>query len=110
MGTPVMFRFALPVFVSVALIAALVVPTFWFPNEILVGLSVTTGAGALTPVPVSGTVCGLPAASSATLTFAPAAPSTLGANWTPTLQLLAAARTLAPSEQAVPVVGGTRAN
>src|SRR5579864_5229588 len=108
--TPVMFRLALPVFVSVALIAPLVVPTFWFPKAILVGLSVTTGAGALTPVPVRGTVCGLAAASSATLTLAPAAPSTVGANCTPTLQFEPRFKTLAPSGQAVPVVGATRAN
>jgi len=108
--TAVMFRFALPVFVSVALIAALVVPTFWFPNEMVVGLSVTAGAGALTPVPVSGTVCGLPVASSATLTLALSAPSAVGANCTPTAQFEPAFSTLAPSGHAVPVVGATRAN
>lgn len=110
MDRAVMLRLAFPVFVSVALIAALVVPTFWFPKAILVGLSVTTGAGALTPVPVRGTVCGLPAASSATLTLTLAAPSTVGANCTPTLQFEPAFKTLAPSGQAVPVVGATRAN
>jgi hypothetical protein len=110
MDTAVILRFAFPVLVRVALITALVVPTFWFPNEILVGASVTAGAGALTLVPVNGPVCGLPAASSAKLTFALCAPSTVGANCTPTLQLFPAFSTLAPSGHAVPLVGATNVN
>src|SRR6266446_6830073 len=48
------------------------------------GASPATGTA---PVPVSGTVCGLPVALSATLTFALFAPVVVGANFTPTLQL-----------------------
>jgi hypothetical protein len=54
-----------PVFVRVVVCATVVVPTCCEPNARLVGLSVTAGAVAV-PVPVSATVCGLPAALSLT--------------------------------------------
>ncbi len=60
------------------------------------GASPATGTA---PVPVSGTICGLPVALSATLTFALFAPVVVGANFTPTLQLALAAKLLAPKGQ-----------
>ena len=76
-------------------------------NDTVVGAKLTAGA---VPVPVSPTVCGLPVASSAKLTFALNAPVLVGANFTPTLQALPAANELAPSGQAVPVVGAPSEN
>src|SRR4030095_4840801 len=57
-----MLSAALPEFVSVIPLAALVVPTVWLPNARLVGFSETAAAGAATPLPESGTPCGLPTA------------------------------------------------
>src|SRR6266478_4143176 len=71
------------------------------------GASPATGTA---PVPVSGTVCGLPVALSATLTFALFAPVVVGANFTPTLQLALAAKLLAPKGQAAPLVGAPSVN
>src|SRR5947199_2790558 len=55
---------ALPVLVTVAVAAALVVPTAWLGKLRLAGESETAGTGVVVPVPDSGTACGLPAASS----------------------------------------------
>src|SRR5438876_6324631 len=54
---------AAPVFVSVTVIGALVVASSWLPKSRLVGANPTPGA---VPFPLSGTVCGLPLASSVT--------------------------------------------
>ena len=72
------------------------------PNATLVGARVAAEA---VPVPVSGTVCGLPGASSATLTLADLAPVAVGLKVTPTPQLDPAFTVPAPNTQAVPVVG-----
>lgn len=53
MDTPVRLKFALPMFVSVALITALVVPTIWLPNAMFAGLSKTPG-----PVPTTVNIAG----------------------------------------------------
>src|SRR2546425_379377 len=58
----VRFSGAPPLLLRVPFCAALVVPTRCSPNELLVAESVA--AGGATPVPVSDTDCGLPAASS----------------------------------------------
>jgi hypothetical protein len=52
---------AVPVFVTVTLCGALVVPTPWDPKLTVDGDTCTAGA---VPVPLSATACGLPAASS----------------------------------------------
>src|SRR5207247_2510692 len=53
---------AAPVFVSVTVIAALVVASSWLPKSRLVGANPTPGA---VPFPLSVMICGLPPASSA---------------------------------------------
>ena len=75
------------------------------PNATFVGANVTADA---TPVPVRGTVCGLPEASSATLMLADLAPVAVGLKVTPTPQLDPAFTVPAPNAQAVPVVGAPR--
>src|SRR5258708_333782 len=62
-------RVAFPVFVSVTLCAAPLVPIGWVPDWILVADSLTTPAVA-SPVPVSDTLCGLPEALSVMVTAA----------------------------------------
>jgi hypothetical protein len=89
---------AVPVLVSVAVRAALVVPTFWLPKLSEVGLSVTLGAD-VTPVPVSGTLCGLPPALSLMLRVAERAPFADGVKVTLMMQLAVAARVLGLSGQ-----------
>ena len=75
----VMVNAALPVLPRVTVLAALLVPTGWFPNVREVGDR--TAAGAM-PVPVRGTVCGLPVALSATLMLAVRVPDAVGVNVT----------------------------
>lgn len=101
----VMFSVAAPLFVMVTLVTALDVPVRWFPKAMLVGAKVAADA---TPVPVRGTVCGLPEASSATLILADLAPVAVGLKVTPTPQLDPAFTVPAPNAQAVPVVGAPR--
>jgi len=97
-----------PLLVSVNGIVALAVPLrcgLKFAGE---GVRATV---AVVPLPVSITVCGLPAASSATLTFAPLGPVEVGAKATPILQFVPAANTLAPERvQGVPAVGAPKVN
>jgi hypothetical protein len=57
---------AVPVFLTVMVCAALLVPCVWLPKSSEVGVSVTIGARGAVPVPVSATVCGEPLALSAT--------------------------------------------
>jgi hypothetical protein len=72
---------ALPLFLSVAVCAALVVLVVWEPKESVVGVRVTAGAAAV-PLPVSPTLCAPPAALSAIWTLAVRVPDALGVNWT----------------------------
>lgn len=80
----VMFSAAVPVLVNVTCWDWLVEPTAWLANVRLVGESETPG---LTPVPVKGTVCGLPVALSVMLTEALAAPVAAGVKVTLMVQL-----------------------
>src|SRR3989454_65631 len=72
----VRLRGAPPLLVSVTFCAALVVPTRCSPNVLLVAESVAVGG--VTPVPVSDTDCGLPAASSVMITVAVRALAAVG--------------------------------
>src|SRR5438128_2414876 len=88
-----------PLLVSVTFCAALVVPTRCSPNALLVAESVAVGG--VTPVPVSDTDCGLPAASSVMVTVAVRALAAVGVNVRLRRQL-APATTVAPFVQVVP--------
>ena len=83
---------ALPLLVNVMLCAALVVPTNCDEKVKLVGARVTAGAGAVAPVPVRLTVCGLPLALSAMETAAVRVPAAVGLKVTLMMQLAVAAR------------------
>src|SRR6266852_6679592 len=103
-----MFSVEVPLLVNCTLVVALPLPTTTLPNAMLPGLNPTPGA---VPVPESDTVCGLPAASSATLTLPLLAPVEPGANLTPKKHELPALMLLAPNEHAGdPLVGATSAN
>src|SRR5206468_10420164 len=80
-----MARVAVPVFDSVTVCAALVVPTVWLAKVSEVGerLAVVVGAA---PVPVRATVCGLPEALSVTLELPVRVPDAVGVNVTLMLQ------------------------
>ena len=73
---PVIFNAAVPLLVSVTPCAALLVPTVCDEKVKPVGATVT--AGAVAPVPVKGTVCGLPLALSAMDTDAVRVPDAVG--------------------------------
>jgi len=88
---PVIASAALPEFVSVTVCAGLAVFSASEPNVSEVGASVTAGAVAAAPVPVSGTVCGLPVALSPTETAALRAPVAVGLNVTLIVQFAFAA-------------------
>jgi len=75
---------AVPVFVTLTVAEALVVPTRCDPKVTDVGDSVTAGA---VPLPESATLCGLPAASSLTLTLALRFPLAVGTNLTLIVQV-----------------------
>jgi hypothetical protein len=83
----------MPVFESVTVCGALVVPMFCWPNVRLDGERLTMGAG--TPVPVKLTVCGLPAALSVIVSDAPRDPAADGVNVTLITQFVSA-KTLLP--------------
>src|SRR5437868_4651428 len=89
-----MVRSAVPLFLSVTVCAALVVPVFWFPKLRLVGLKLTPGAGALIPLPLRATVWGLPLALSVMLTLALRVPIAVGVKVTLMVQEAPAARVL----------------
>src|SRR3989442_379994 len=72
----VRFSGAPPLLVRVTVCAALVVPTRCLPKALLVAESVAVGG--VTPVPVSDTDCGLPAASSVMVTVAVRALAAVG--------------------------------
>lgn len=81
------FKAAVPLLVSTTACAALAEPTACEANVRLVGERVIAGAVAAAPVPVSGRLCGLPAASSTIETEATRAPGMVGVNITLTAQL-----------------------
>lgn len=83
---------AVPVLLSVTVWTALAAPTSTVPNARLVELRLTTGAE--TPVPLRLTLCGLPAALSATVSLALIAPAAVGAKVTEIVQLALALRLL----------------
>jgi len=67
---PVIVNAALPLFVSVTVVGALVVPDVALAKVTGLGANVTAGAGGGVPVPVRVEVCGDPAALSATCNVA----------------------------------------
>src|SRR3989475_6603247 len=87
-----------PLLVRVTVCAALVVPTRCLPKALLVAESVAVGG--VTPVPVSGTDCGLPAASSVMVTVAVRALAAVGVKGRLRTQLAPAA-SVAPLTQVV---------
>src|SRR2546426_570206 len=95
----VRLRGAPPLLVSVTFCAGLVVPTRCLPNALLVAESVAVGG--VTPVPVSDTDCGLPAASSVMITVAVRALAAVGVKVRLRTQLAPAA-SVAPLMQVVP--------
>src|SRR5947208_8372569 len=80
---------AVPVLVNVTVIGALVVASSWLPKSRLVGANPTAGA---VPFPLSGTVCGLPPALSATDSVPVRAPEAVGVKVTLMEQLAPAAK------------------
>lgn len=78
-------------FVADTVMAGLDDPTVVEGNTLDVADSVSVGDAGATPVPDSGTVCGVPAASSLNVRFADRAPVALGAKLTVTLQAAPAA-------------------
>jgi hypothetical protein len=82
----VMVSAALPVLVSVAVCAVLLVPVSMEPKSSLAGVSVAAGAAGAVPVPVSVLVCGEPLALSETLRVAVAEPTVAGAKVTEMVQ------------------------
>lgn len=87
--TPAMDNAAVPLFLTVTVCAALVLPTAWEPNDALVGDRLTAGA---IPVPVNARLCGLPAALSAIATLADRAPVAAGKKVTDTEHVAFTAR------------------
>src|SRR6266404_8319429 len=86
-----MVKLADPEFDTVSVCAALVEPKLMLPKASEAGESVTVGAGAA-PVPISATVCGLPARFVAMDMEPVRVPVTVGVNVTATEQLCPAAR------------------
>src|SRR3989442_1656246 len=101
----VRFSGAPPLLVRVTFCAALVVPTRCLPNALLVAESVAVGG--VTPVPVSDTDCGLPAASSVMFTVAARAPVAAGVKLTLIVQLAPGATEPAPVGQVLPAGAGS---
>src|SRR5437016_6044163 len=95
----VRFSGAPPLLVNVTVCAGLVVPTRCSPNALLVAESVAVGG--VTPVPVSDTDCGLPAASSVMVSVAVRALAAVGVKVRLRTQLAPAA-SVAPLMQVVP--------
>ncbi len=85
-----MLKLLPPVFATVTVCAALGVPISCVENVNAGGLNVTIPA--LTPVPMSGTLCGEPAAESLTSRVAVRTPAAVGVNVTATEQLAPAAK------------------
>ena len=91
---PVMVKAARPVFCSVEDCTALLVFAGTLLNVRPGGVKVTAGPLPCAPVPVSVTVCGLPAAVSLTLTEAERAPRAAGLKVTAMVQLKPATRVM----------------
>jgi hypothetical protein len=87
----VILKVALPVLVRVTVRAPLVVPTIWLEKVKPTGARLTAGPAA-TPVPLKVSVCGLPAALSATLRAPVRVPLAVGVKGTLMVQLFPAAR------------------
>src|SRR5437762_1931221 len=88
---PLIESAALPVFDSVIVCAALVVPTFWLPKLRLLGLSAAMRSEERR---VGKEECGEPEAEPLKVREALRAPAALGVKVTATVQLLPAARLL----------------
>src|SRR5207253_1434621 len=80
---------AVPVFVSVTVIAVLVVASSWLPKSRLVGANPTPGA---VPFPLSVMICGLPPASSASDSVPVRAPEAVGVKVTLMVQFAPAGK------------------
>src|SRR5947199_78002 len=80
---------AVPVFVSVTVIGALVVASGWLPKSRLVGANPTPGA---VPFPLSVMICGLPPALSASDSVPVRAPEAVGVKVTLMVQFAPAAK------------------
>src|SRR5206468_233151 len=80
---------AVPVFVSVTVIAVLVVASSWLPKPRLVGANPTPGA---VPFPLRENICGLPPASSASDSVPVRAPEAVGVKVTLMVQFAPAAK------------------
>jgi hypothetical protein len=76
-------KLAVPVFFKVVESGLEVVPAVWLPKDKLAGVRLAMPCA---PVPVNGTVCGLPTALSETLTVADSAPIVEGAKFTVMVQ------------------------
>src|ERR1043166_1964013 len=85
-----MFNVPLPVLVGVAVLVTLTVPCCWLLNARLAGLNATLGVS--TPAPLRGTLCGDPAASSATAMAALRGPVAAGLKTTDMEQVVPGAR------------------
>src|SRR5437763_12598789 len=99
--TLLIVRGAVPVLVTVAVCAALAVPTSCDPNVRLVGARLTAGVGVV-PVPLSVTACGLFVALSVIRTLAPRAPAAVGVRLRERLHFALAASAAAPTGQLLP--------
>src|SRR5579863_8982197 len=100
-ATVVKCSVSVPPLVNVSTCVALVVFSRWFPKATGLGVGVACGN---VPVPVSGNVCGLPVALSATDTVALRAPNALGVNVAAIVQFPPAA-TVPMVRQSVPLAG-----
>lgn len=76
----VMVSVALPVFVNVEGIGAVLVPMGVSPKSMVDGKSETMGAGFAVPVPVRATVCGLSVALSVMVMVPVRSPTAVGVN------------------------------
>ena len=88
MVTPVIFRVALPLFVTVTMTGGLVAPCVVLGSIIgLLGTTVTPGVAGARPLPLRARICGLLEASSVNCKLARRSPVPLGAKVTPTVQV-----------------------
>jgi hypothetical protein len=88
MVTPVIFRVALPLFVTVTMTGGLVAPCVVLGSIIgLLGTTVTPGVPGARPLPLRARICGLLEASSVNCKLARRSPVPLGLKVTPTVQV-----------------------
>ena len=107
-ASAVIDKFALPVFIIVTGVAALLLPTGTEPNDTLAGFKLTQGP---MPVPDNGTDCGLLLALSVMISVAERAPGAAGVKVTLTMVLPLGAtvigsvpEVMAKSPEFVPVI------